>query len=139
MPTNISIVGNLCEDPQTRVTSSGMEIVEARIASSEGKDKTTFWTAKFFGNKAGEILAQYAKKGSGVMISGSTEEETWEKDGQKRSKMVCIAHSFGFIGGGKQEDKPAPAAGNKPPTRSPAKKSSPAPEAQEEWQDDVPF
>lgn len=100
MPVPITIIGNAVDNAEVRTTNSGLEIVELRIASNDGKDKTSFWTAKFFANKAGETVKKHVKKGSLVMVSGLAEEETWDsKDGQKKSKIVCSAHSFNFLGG----------------------------------------
>lgn len=146
MPTSITIIGNLVEDPQVRNTNSGLQIVEARIASNEGKDKTTWWTAKFFGNKAGEILAEYGKKGSSVVVIGSTEEESWEKDGQKRSKVVCIASSFSFLNTGSKPESDAKAdeapSARQTSTRAPARtttRTNSRPSAPVADDDDIPF
>lgn len=108
MPTSLTIVGNLVEEPQ--IKGKDGTIVELRIASTEGKDKTVYMTTKFYNNKAGEIAAKYAKKGSSVFVTGNLEEETWnDKEGQKRSKIVCVANSFSFTGGGaKKSDGEAP-------------------------------
>lgn len=97
--TSITIIGNACAEPEIRATNSGMQIVELRIASNEGKDKTVFWTTKFLGNKAGEVAAKYVKKGSLIAVTGSVDEESWESNGQKKSKMICLANSFNFVGG----------------------------------------
>lgn len=97
--TSLTIVGNVCAEPESRKTNSGLEITELRIASNEGKDKTVFWSVKFIGNKAGEVASKYAKKGSLVAVTGRVDEENWEKDGVKKSKLYCIADSFTFIGG----------------------------------------
>lgn len=110
MPVTAQIIGNLGADPETRTTANGTKIVELRVASQDGKDKTSWWTAKFINNKSGEIAEKYAKKGSGVIISGLMEEETWEKDGQKKSKIVLIASTLNFLNSGKKESgesKPA--------------------------------
>jgi single stranded DNA-binding protein len=113
MPTTLTIAGNLCADPELRKTNGGLEIVELRIATDQGKDKTVYFTAKFFNNKAGEVALKYAKKGSSVFVAGSADEESWEKDGQKFSKIVCNATQFNFLGGksdkadSKTESKPA--------------------------------
>lgn len=142
MPSNLTLVGNVVSETEIRTTNSGGQIVETRIASNEGRDKTSFWTVKFLNNKAGEIFAQYAKKGSSVFISGSVEEETWidKETGKNRSKMVCLANSFNFVGGNKQEEGSAPApTGNKPPTRTPAKKPAPTPVGDDDGFDSVPF
>ncbi|MBV6513806.1 MAG: Single-stranded DNA-binding protein [Ignavibacteriaceae bacterium] len=114
MPVTASIIGNLGADPEVRTTSNGTKIVELRLASQDGKDKTSWWTAKFINSKAGEIAEKYAKKGSSVLISGLLEEETWEKDGQKKSKIVLNASTLNFLNSGKGGEKSsAPKADNK--------------------------
>jgi len=129
--TSLTIVGNVCAEPEVRQTNSGMQIVELRIASNEGKDKTVFWTTKFLGNKAGEVAAKYVKKGSLVAVTGSVDEETWESNGQKKSKMICLANSFNFVGG-----KPDGAS----QTTGTAKTKASAPKEQEQGNEDfVPF
>ncbi len=101
MPTSITIIGNAGADPEIRKTNNGLEIVELRVASQDGKDKTSWWTCKFLGNKAGETVAKHVKKGSSVMVIGRTETEEWEKDGKKNSKVVVLASDFSFVGGAK--------------------------------------
>ena len=128
MPVSISIVGNVGNEPEVRKTNNGLEIIEIRVASQDGKDKTSWWTCKFFGNKAGETVAKYAKKGSSVMVVGTAEEETWEKDGKKNSKIVVNASSFSFIGGAKSGGEKS---ADKP-------KSAPKQE-DDDGQDSVPF
>lgn len=122
--TSLTIVGNLVADPENRKTNSGLEITELRIASNEGKDKTVFWSVKFIANKAGEVASKYAKKGSLVAVTGRVDEESWEKDGVKKSKLYCIADSFTFVGG-----KPEGTA---------AKKEAPKTEQQED-SESIPF
>lgn len=113
MPATAQIIGNLGADPESRTTVNGTKIVELRIASQDGKDKTSWWTAKFINNKAGEIAEKYAKKGSSVVVSGLMEEETWEKEGQKKSKVVLVASTLNFLSSGKGGENtatPKPAA-----------------------------
>ncbi len=113
MPVPSSIIGNLGADPEARTTANGTKIVELRIASQDGKDKTSWWTAKFINNKAGEIAEKYAKKGSSVVVTGLMEEETWEKNGEKKSKIVLVASTLNFLSsgkGGENKDGPKPAA-----------------------------
>lgn len=131
MPVSLTIIGNLGAEPEVRTTANNLEIVELRIASQDGKDKTSWWTAKFIGNKAGETAKKFAKKGSNVMVVGVADEESWEKDGQKKNKIVCLASSFSFLGG--KSDKPADSAA--PKAKTPTQKQ------QEEQGDDqeVPF
>ena len=133
MPVPASIIGNLGADPEFRTTANGTKIVELRIASQDGKDKTSWWTAKFINNKAGEIAEKYAKKGSSVVVSGLMEEETWEKDGQKKSKVVLVASTLNFLSSGK--------GGENTITPKPATKTQPKVESTQDNGDseDIPF
>ena len=105
-----TIIGNLGANPESRKTGNGTEIVELRIASQDGKDKTGWWTAKFFGNKAGETALKFAKKGSSVVVVGKVEIEEWGEGDAKKSKPVIIGSHFEFgpsrPDGEKSADKP---------------------------------
>ncbi len=127
MPTSITVIGNAAGPAEVRKTNSGLEVVELRVASQDGKDKTSWWTCKFLGNKAGETVAKHVKKGSSVMVTGLADEETWEKDGKKNSKIVVLASSFSFIGGTKSDG-----------AKSENPKSAPKQE-EDEGSDSVPF
>ena len=128
MPTSITVIGNAAGPAEVRKTNSGLEVVELRVASQDGKDKTSWWTCKFLGNKAGETVAKHVKKGSSVVVTGFADEETWEKDGKKNSKIVVLASSFSFIGGTKSDG-----------AKSENPKSAPNQEEESDSQGDVPF
>lgn len=106
-----TIIGNLGSEPSVRKTTNGTEIVELRVASQDGKDKTSWWTCKFFGNKAGETALKFAKKGSSVFIIGKAEIEEWGEGDAKKSKPVIIGTHFEFgpsrPEGGEKSAKPA--------------------------------
>lgn len=91
-----TIIGNLGAAPESRKTTNGTEIVELRVASQDGKDKTSWWTCKFFGNKAGETALKFAKKGSSVVVVGKAEIEEWGEGDAKKSKPVIIGTHFEF-------------------------------------------
>ena len=91
-----TIIGNLGAAPESRKTANGTEIVELRVASQDGKDKTSWWTCKFFGNKAGETALKFAKKGSSVVVVGKAEIEEWGEGDAKKSKPVIIGTHFEF-------------------------------------------
>jgi single-strand DNA-binding protein len=52
--------------------------------------------------KIGEVIHQYAKKGSGMLVSGRLDQRSWEdKDsGQKRSRVEIVVEDFNFLGDG---------------------------------------
>ena len=102
------IMGNLTRDPELRSTSTGSQVCGFTVAvnrsykdsSGNQQEQVSFIDCSAWG-KAGEIIAQYAKKGSGIMVSGRLDQRSWEdKEGQKRSRVEINVEDFNFIGGG---------------------------------------
>ena len=102
------IVGNLTRDPELRTTPSGTQVCGFTVAvnrnykdgSGGNKEQVSFLDCSAWG-RSGEIIAQYAKKGSGILVSGRIEQRSWEdKEAQKRSRVEIVVEDFNFIGGG---------------------------------------
>lgn len=100
------ITGNITRDPETRTTPGGASVTGFSVAvnrtfrdsSGEQKESVSFIDCSAWG-KAGEIIAQYAKKGSGILVSGRLDQRSWEdKDGQKRSRVEIVVEDFNFLG-----------------------------------------
>ena len=104
----ILLIGNLTRDPETRAIPSGSQVTKFDIAVNDrrgGKEKETpmFIRVEAW-NKTGELVAQYMKKGSMVLVEGRLKIEEYEsKDGQKRRDPVVVADrvSFGPKAGGR--------------------------------------
>lgn len=105
--SKVIIVGNITRDPELRSTPSGTQVCGFSVAvnrnyrdgSGEQKENVSFFDCSAWG-KSGEIIAQYAKKGSGILVSGRLEQRSWEdKEGQKRSRVEIVVEDFNFIGG----------------------------------------
>ena len=101
------IVGNITRDPELRSTPSGAQVCGFSVAvnrtykdsSGANQESVSFIDCSAWG-RAGEIIAQYAKKGSGILISGRLEQRSWEdKEGQKRSRVEIVVEDFNFVGG----------------------------------------
>ena len=106
--SKVIIVGNITRDPELRSTASGTQVCGFSVAvnrnyrdsSGEQKENVSFFDCSAWG-KSGELIAQYAKKGSGIMVSGRLDQRSWEdKEGQKRSRVEINVEDFNFIGGG---------------------------------------
>ena len=103
------IMGNLTRDPELRSTPSGAQVCGFSVAvnrtfkdsSGQQQEAVSFIDCSAWG-KAGEIIAQYAKKGSGIMVSGRLDQRSWEdkESGQKRSRVEIVVEDFNFLGGG---------------------------------------
>lgn len=96
---HITIHGNVSQQPEMRVTTSGMQVLSFGVADSYGKDdkkKTTFHNITVFGTLA-ENVGRSISKGDSVIVSGRLEtEEYTKKDGSTAKYTKVIADEVGF-------------------------------------------
>lgn len=101
MLAKITGIFRLTRDLELRYGTSGNAIAKLGLACSEkfkDKETTLFLDAVAF-SKPAEILNQYAgTKGTQLFLSGKLQTESWETDGQKRSKVSMVIESFEFVG-----------------------------------------
>ena len=104
----VNISGNLTHDPRLRATASGTQVLSFGIAvndrqknsrTGEWEDYPNFIDCTMFGTRA-ESVSRYIRKGSKVAISGKLRYSSWEKDGQKRSKLEVIVNDIEFMSRG---------------------------------------
>ncbi len=103
----VILIGNLTRDIEIRHTANTKLAVcqnaiavndRRKNAAGEWVDETTFVDVTFFGRMA-ELVGEYLAKGSPIFIEGRLKQDTWEKDGQKRSKLYVIADRMQFLSG----------------------------------------
>ena len=108
----VILMGNLTRDIELRTTSNGQSVASFSLAvtrtwkdqSGTQQDQTSFINCVAWG-KAGEILAQYVKKGSPLLVSGRLDQRSYEdKDGNKRQAVEVVVEDFNFVGGGRSDD-----------------------------------
>lgn len=102
MSSQVTIIGNLTKDPETKTMKSGATLTNMSVAVNRSwKNKEDVWEEQtsFFDvtawSELAENIAASLKKGSKVIVTGRLEQQTWEKDGQKHSKVVLIAEDCG--------------------------------------------
>jgi single-strand DNA-binding protein len=99
MSNHITIHGNVSQEPEMRVTTSGLNVLSFSVADSYGKDekkKVTFHNITVFGQLA-ENVASSIKKGDSVIVTGRMEtDEYTKKDGTKGKSTKVIADEVGF-------------------------------------------
>lgn len=98
MLNSVCLVGRAGSDPEIKTFSSGSILAELRMALTRpGKDKgtteTDWFQVKLWGQPA-ETAKAYLKKGHLFGITGELQEEHWESNGQKRSKVVVVARTL---------------------------------------------
>jgi len=133
----VILVGNLTRDVELKYTQGGTAVTEVGLAvndrrknqNGEWVEETTFVDVTLWARTA-EVASEYLSKGSPILIEGRLRLDSWESDGQKRSKLRVTGERMQMLGGrggggssrgssgGPQDQysQPAPAAG--PPTQS---------------------
>lgn len=93
----VTLLGRLTRDPELKTTPTGKSVTSFTLAV----DKQSGDGAHFFDVTAWEKLAdlveQYTKKGSKVLVLGRLQQQTWEQDGNKRSKVTVTANDVTFL------------------------------------------
>lgn len=149
----VMISGNLTRDPELRMTSGGTQVLSFGVAvndrrrnpqTGEWEDYPNFVDCTMFGARA-EAVSRYLAKGSKVSIEGKLRYSSWERDGQRRSKLEVIVDEIEFMSRGRDGEggnfaPRAPQQGGYAPQPSP-RPAAPvqAPAANDLYEDDIPF
>lgn len=105
------ICGNLTRDLELKfVGANATAIVQFSVAINDRRKSGDDWVDEVsyvdivMWGKAAEHFANNCGKGSNVTIFGRLKQETWEKDGEKRSKIVVVAESANYPSNGRTQD-----------------------------------
>jgi len=102
----VILMGRLTRDVELKYTQSGLAVTEIGLAISDRRknqagewvEETVFVDVTLWGRTA-EVASEYLSKGSTIMIEGKLKLDTWETDGQKRSKLRVVGERMQFVGG----------------------------------------
>lgn len=148
----VNISGNLTRDPELRATASGTQVLSFGVAvndrrrnpqTGEWEDYPNFVDCTMFGTRA-EAVSRYLSKGSKVAIEGKLRYSSWERDGQRRSKLEVIVDEIEFMSRGQQGEAggyaPAPSYGQQGGyAPAPVPQQAPVPPAVDVYDEDIPF
>ena len=113
MASNINrvhISGNLTRDSELRAANNGTAILNFSVAvndrrknpsTSEWEDFPNYIDCVVFGTRANS-LHRMLKKGTKVAIDGKLRQSSWEKDGQRRTKLEVIVDELELMSAPKQ-------------------------------------
>ena len=94
----VNISGNLTRDPELRATAGGTQVLSFGVAvndrrrnpqTGDWEDYPNFVDCTMFGTRA-EAVSRYLSKGAKVAVEGKLRYSSWERDGQRRSKLEVI-------------------------------------------------
>ena len=109
----VIISGNLTRDPQMRSTAGGMSVLELGVAvndrrknqaTGQWEDVPNYVDCTVFGKRA-EALEGRLAKGMKVCIEGRLRYSSWEKDGQRRSKLDVSVDEIEFMSQAKPKQR----------------------------------
>ena len=103
------LVGRLTRDPEMKYSSSGTGIASFSMAvdrkyQPDKKNKLTDFFDIFCFGKLAETVAEYLMKGKLILVEGELQQQRWESDGEKRSKIKVLMNNFSFLESKKTED-----------------------------------
>ena len=93
----VQIAGNLCSDPEERITKTGLKVTTLSIADNLNKEDVIFWRVSVFGDVSAKVIS-YLKKGSAVIVDGSMQAPRpyQKKDGTQGIGMSLTACNVRF-------------------------------------------
>ena len=108
----IIVSGRLTKDGETRTTESGKSVYSGSVAvnrnfkNKNGEYETDFFNFTYW--NVSDKFGQYLKKGRTVIVEGSLQNRTYEKDGNKKTITEIITERIELIGESKKEAQTEP-------------------------------
>ena len=107
MPNTFTMTGRLAADPEVRFSPSGDAVASGRVADTprrknqqtgEWEDGETLWLSFSLWGKKAEALADAAKKGDLVLVTGTLTQRTFEgKRGEQRTVIEVKATEVAIV------------------------------------------
>lgn len=143
----VFVTGNLTRDAELRDTQGGTSYLRMGVAvndrrknpqTGQWEDVPNFVDCVMFGTRA-EAIARYLTNGTKVAVDGSLRYSSWERDGQRRSKLEVAVRDVEFTSRQQQAQQPAPQqAPAQLPYQAPAAPAQQAPAA-DVYDEEIPF
>ena len=101
----VELVGNLTRDVELRRAQNGMAIMSMGLAvnnrrkngqTGEWEEDPCFVDLVMFGERA-EKISGYLHKGDKLAVDGKLRYSSWERDGQRRSKLEVVVDDVEFM------------------------------------------
>ena len=144
----VILLGRLGQDPESRATASGTQVVTINLATNElgpkdaqgNRPQAAEWhRLVLFGKLAANAL-QYLLKGSQLYVEGRLRTRKWQdQNGMDRYATEIVVNEMQFIGG-RPENGARQAPATAPSSQGPASTTAqPAGNNFDDFDDDIPF
>ncbi len=97
------LYGNVTRDPELKALPSGNKVCNFSLATNRTwkdangakQEAVEYHNVVFYGKQA-EVIAQYMRKGAGIMVEGRLATRSWEADGKKNYRTEVVGENFQF-------------------------------------------
>jgi single-strand DNA-binding protein len=141
---NVTAIGTVGKDPETRSTSSGKKVSKFSIAIDQGygESKKTEWVNIVAWEKLADLVEKYVKKGKQIALSGTLQTTSWDDktSGTKKYKTEVVARDISFMDSSSSSENQSTRAER--PTPATRQVETPAPRATtptDSFEDELPF
>ncbi len=110
MTNGVYLIGRLVKDPEIKELESGKKVCNITLAvqrpfkNADGEYETDFFDCSLWEGIAFNT-SEYSKKGDLIGVKGRLQQDRYEKDGEKVSKLNIVAERVTFIASRNKEDK----------------------------------
>ncbi len=123
----VFLLGNVGKDPEIRSTAGGMTVASFSLATADRQkdaqgnwaDKTEWHNIVCF-QRTAEVVRDYVKKGSQLLIEGKIQTRSWDDktSGEKKYKTEILCNELTLLGGKSGGEGTAPGGYSKSNTAS---------------------
>ena len=112
MFNKVIMMGRLTRDPEVRYSNDNKAVANFTLAvdrryKRDGDPDADFFFCTAFG-KTAEFAEKYLKKGTKIVLDGHLQNDTYEKDGQKKTTTKIMVDSCEFAESKSQSNDTAP-------------------------------
>ena len=105
----VLLLGHVGKDPEIRATQGGMTVASLSLATPDRQKQGEEWVEKTEWHnlvafqRTAEVVRDYVKKGSQILIEGKLQTSSWDdkESGQKKHRTEIIINDLTLLGGGK--------------------------------------
>ena len=94
----LTIIGNLVRDPETRTTADKKTVCSFTVAVNRRNNEADFFRVSAW-NALGENCGKYLAKGRKVCVVGPINSRTYESDWQQKTAWEVTARDVEFLNG----------------------------------------
>jgi single-strand DNA-binding protein len=104
----VFLLGNVGKDPEIRSTAGGMQVASFSLATADrAKDAQGNWADKTEWHnivcfqRTAEVVRDYVKKGSQILIEGKIQTRSWDDktSGEKKYRTEILCNELTLLGG----------------------------------------